>query len=56
MLKIGDKIPNVDLITHKGEKINLNDLKGKKIVIFFSLATPFNSYHSQVAINIQILP
>ncbi len=30
MLKIGDKIPNLDLITHKGEKINLNDLKGKK--------------------------
>ena len=35
MLKIGDKIPNLDLITHKGEKINLNDLKGKKIVLFF---------------------
>ena len=35
MLKIGDKIPNLDLITHKGEKINLNDLKGKKIILFF---------------------
>ena len=35
MLKIGDKIPNLDLITHKGEKINLNDFKGKKIVLFF---------------------
>ena len=35
MLKIGEKIPNLDLITHKGEKINLNDFKGKKIVLFF---------------------
>ena len=35
MLKIGEKIPNLDLITHKGEKINLHDFKGKKIVLFF---------------------
>ena len=35
MLKIGDKIPNLDLITHKGEKINLADFKGRKVVLFF---------------------
>ena len=35
MLKIGDKIPNINVITHKGDSINLSDLKGKKIVLFF---------------------
>ena len=35
MLKIGDKIPNINVTTHKGESINLSDLKGKKIVLFF---------------------
>ena len=35
MLKIGEKIPNLDLITHKGEKINLHDFKGKKLFYSF---------------------
>ena len=35
MLKIGDKIPNINVTTHKGDSINLSDLKGKKIVLFF---------------------
>ena len=35
MLKIGDKIPNINITTHKGESINLSDFKGKKIVLFF---------------------
>ena len=35
MLKAGDKIPNINVTTHKGENINLEDLKGKKIVLFF---------------------
>ncbi len=35
MLKAGDKIPNINVTTHKGESINLGDLKGKKIVLFF---------------------
>ena len=35
MLKIGDKIPNINVTTHKGESINLSDLRGKKIVLFF---------------------
>ena len=35
MLKIGDKIPNINVTTHKGESVNLSDFKGKKIVLFF---------------------
>ena len=35
MLKIGDKIPNINVTTHKGDSINLSDLRGKKIVLFF---------------------
>ena len=35
MLKVGDKIPNINVTTHKGETLNLGDLKGKKIVLFF---------------------
>ena len=35
MLKVGDKIPNLNVTTHKGETINFGDLKGKKIVLFF---------------------
>ena len=34
MLKAGDKIPNLNVTTHKGEIINLTDLKGKKIMNF----------------------
>ena len=32
MLKIGDKIPNINVTTHNGESINLRDFKGKKII------------------------
>ena len=35
MLKIGDKIPNINVTTHNGESINLRDFKGKKIILFF---------------------
>ena len=35
MLKIGDKIPNINVTTHKGKTINLSDYKGKKVVLFF---------------------
>ena len=35
MLKVGDKIPNINVTTHKGETLNLGDLKGKNIVLFF---------------------
>jgi peroxiredoxin Q/BCP len=35
MLQVGDNIPNINLTTHKGESLNLSDLKGKKIILFF---------------------
>ena len=35
MLKIGDKIPNINLISHNAETVNLEDFKGKKIILFF---------------------
>ena len=35
MLKAGDKIPNLNVTTHKGEIINLTDLKGKKLYYSF---------------------
>ena len=35
MLKVGDKIPNINVTTHKGETLNLGDLKGKKLFCFF---------------------
>lgn len=35
MLKKGDKIPDFDLINQDGEAINLNQFKGKKIILFF---------------------
>ena len=35
MLKVGDNIPNINVTTHKGETINLTNLKGKKVILFF---------------------
>jgi len=35
MLKIGDKIPNINVTTHKGESVNLSDLKEKKLFYSF---------------------
>jgi peroxiredoxin Q/BCP len=35
MLKVGDKAPNFKLPTGDGKMINLKDLKGKKIVLYF---------------------
>ena len=35
MLKIGDKIPNINVTTHKGETINFGQFKGQKIILFF---------------------
>ncbi len=37
MLKAGDKIPNINVTTHKGESINLGDLKVKKLFYSFIL-------------------
>ena len=35
MLQVGDNIPNISLTTHNGENLNLSNLKGKKIILFF---------------------
>ncbi len=35
MLKIGDKAPDFSLLSDTGEKVNLKDLKGKKVVLYF---------------------
>lgn len=34
-LTIGDKAPNFDAIIESGEKINLDQYKGKKVVLYF---------------------
>ena len=34
-LKVGDKAPQFEALNQKGEKISLNDFKGKKLVLFF---------------------
>lgn len=34
-LKIGDKAPNFSALDEKGNKISLEDYKGKKLVLFF---------------------
>ena len=34
-LKVGDKAPNFVGITQSGEKIGLNDFKGKKLILYF---------------------
>lgn len=34
-LKAGDQLPDISGINEKGEKINLSDFKGKKLVVFF---------------------
>jgi peroxiredoxin Q/BCP len=34
-LKVGDKAPEFTLPTGSGEKLSLNDLKGKKVVLYF---------------------
>lgn len=35
MLKIGDKSPKFDVLTSSGEKINSEELKGSKFVLYF---------------------
>ncbi|MBN1632596.1 MAG: thioredoxin-dependent thiol peroxidase [Ignavibacteria bacterium] len=35
MLKIGDKAPEFTLISDSGEKINLKDYSGKKVILYF---------------------
>lgn len=35
MLKSGDKAPDFSLQSDTGEKINLKDLKGKKVILYF---------------------
>ncbi len=35
MLKIGDKAPNFSLPSDSGEKIKLEDFKGKQLVLYF---------------------
>jgi peroxiredoxin Q/BCP len=34
-LQPGDKLPNISGINEKGEKINLSDFRGKKLIVFF---------------------
>ena len=46
MLKIGDKIPNINVTTHKGESVNLSDFKGKKIVLFFLSKSKYSWMYS----------
>jgi thioredoxin-dependent peroxiredoxin len=35
MLKIGDKAPDFKLVSDKGENVSLNDLKAKKVILYF---------------------
>ena len=35
VLKVGDKAPNFSCLDQNGNLINLSDLIGKKVVIFF---------------------
>jgi len=35
MLKIGDKAPDFKLPADSGKEINLNDLRGKKVILYF---------------------
>jgi peroxiredoxin Q/BCP len=35
MLKSGDKAPEFNLLSDTGDKINLKDLKGKKVILYF---------------------
>lgn len=35
MLKTGDKAPEFTLISDSGEKINLKDFRGKKVILYF---------------------
>ena len=34
-LKVGQKAPDFSLLDDAGEKVNLSDLKGKKVVVYF---------------------
>jgi len=35
MLKPGDTVPNFTLQTHTGEEVQLEDLRGKRVVLWF---------------------
>jgi peroxiredoxin Q/BCP len=35
MLKVGDKAPEIRVLTDSGEKFKLSDLKGKRVVLYF---------------------
>ena len=51
MLKIGDKIPNINVTTHKGETMNLGDLKGKKLFYSFILVQIHLVYSSKLQLK-----
>lgn len=34
-LKVGDKVPNFEALDEQGNRINLKDYKGKKLIVFF---------------------
>lgn len=35
MIKVGDKAPELNIHNQKGEKVSVDDLKGKKVVLYF---------------------
>ena len=35
ILKVGDKVPNFSSVDQHGNKINLTDFSGKKLIVFF---------------------
>lgn len=35
MLNVGDKAPDFTLLSHSGEKVSLEDFKGKMLVLYF---------------------
>lgn len=34
-LKVGDQAPNLELNNHRGERVSLEELKGKQILLSF---------------------
>ena len=44
VLKVGDIAPDFSCKNQYGELINLSDLKGKKIVVFFNFSSKSNFF------------
>ncbi|EQB88838.1 peroxiredoxin Q/BCP [Clostridium punense] len=34
-LKVGDQAPNLELNNHRGERVSLEELKGKRVLLSF---------------------